>query len=118
MPSRRAVAKELSILFKTISHPDRIGIVEILRDHPLNVGDIAAALELPTTRISQHLSAMRALGLVESEQRGREHLYHLRDPKLARWVVDGIDFVANRVGGVETGDIQRARDLWGLNSSS
>lgn len=116
MPSRRAVAKELSFLFKTISHPDRIGIVESLRDGEMNVGDLAKALELPGTRVSQHLSALKALGLVEAESRGREQIYTLKDPKLAHWVVEGIDFVANRVGGVEDGDIVRARELWGLSS--
>lgn len=117
MPSRRAVAKELGVLFKTISHPDRIAIVECLRDDALNVGELARRLELPGSRVSQHLSALRALGLVEAEARGREQFYQLRDPKLAVWVVEGIDFVANRIGGVDDDDIVRARELWGLSAA-
>ncbi len=116
MPSRRAVAKELSVLFKTISHPDRIGIIECLREKTMNVGELAEALELPNTRVSQHLSALRVLGLVEAEANGREQVYQLKDPKLAHWLVAGIDFVANRVGGVGSDDITRARELWGLSS--
>ena len=118
MPSRQAVAKELGVLFKTISHPDRIGIIECLRDEGLNVGELARRLELPNSRVSQHLSALRTLGLVDAESRGREQFYQLRDPKLALWVVEGIDFVANRVGGVDTDDIVRARELWGLSTAT
>lgn len=116
MPSRRTVAKELGTLFKTVSHPDRIAIIEILRDEALNVGTIANRLDLPTSRISQHLSALRALGLVDAEAQGREQFYSLTDPRLAHWVVDGIDFVANRVGGVDPDDVMRARELWGLSA--
>lgn len=115
MPSRRAVAQELGLLLKTVSHPDRIALIEELRAGDRNVTGLAEALELPGTRISQHLAALRSLGLVTAEARGREQYYRLQDPKLAEWLVDGIVFVANRVGGVDADDINRARALWGLS---
>lgn len=115
MPSRRIVAKELATLLKLIGHPDRIAIIEALFLHRQNVKSLAESLGISPTRLSQHLGVLRSFGLIESESEGREQFYRLLQPELAKWVVQGVDFVANRVGGVSGNEIQRARELWGLD---
>lgn len=114
MPSRRVVAKELATLFKLIGHPDRIAIIEALFLHRKNVGELAEMMNITSSRVSQHLSVLRSFGLIEAEAEGREQYYRLLQPALAQWVVEGVDFVANRVGGVSDVEVRKARELWGL----
>ena len=79
-----------------------------------NVGKLAEVLQVSPARVSQHLSVLRSFGLVEAEPDGREQYYKLTQPEIAKWIVEGVDFVAHRVGGVSQADIGRARQLWGL----
>jgi DNA-binding transcriptional ArsR family regulator len=44
--------------------------------------------------VSQLLSVLRAHRLVAERRQGRHVFYHLPQPKLARWLLDGIDFLA------------------------
>lgn len=67
--------------------------------------------------MSQHLSTLKAFGLVEAESEGREQFYRLRQPEMAQWIADGIDFVAHRVGNVTADDVASARAIWGLDTS-
>lgn len=73
---------------------------------------------MPQSRVSQHLSALRSFGVVEAEAEGREQFYRLRQPQMARWIADGIDFVAHRVGSVTDEDIASARAIWGLDDTA
>lgn len=112
MASRNIVAKELAELFKIISHPDRLRLVEELRSDGLDVNALASALELPQARVSQHLSLMRAHRLVDESRDGRRHLYKLRQPEFADWIIEGLEFINEPMRGVTQEDIRNARDLW------
>ena len=113
MPNRRIVAKELGELLKVLSHPDRIQIVQLLAargEHSVN--SIAEALDLPGTRISQHLAALRVYRLVEEQSVGRQRIYRLTPQNLAEWLVGGVDFVVGRIGDVTQGQADDAKHLW------
>lgn len=112
MPSRVLVAKELSELFKVVSHPDRIRIIEELGAGERGVNELAQALELSGSRVSQHLSLMRAHRFVEERRDGRKHFYHLTQPDIAEWIVQGMDFIEGRMTGLSPKDLMRARTLW------
>ena len=112
MPSRQLIAKELAEIFKLVSHPDRIRLIEELAKAELDVNSLAQILELPGTRVSQHLSKLRAHRFVEERRDGRHHYYHLTQPELARWIVDGMDFIEGRQGGISPSEIRTARQLW------
>ncbi|MEM7704692.1 MAG: metalloregulator ArsR/SmtB family transcription factor [Pseudomonadota bacterium] len=113
MPSRAIIAKELSQILKTISHPDRVRIIEELRGDEKDVNTIAAALELTSTRISQHLSLMKAHRIVDERREGRHHYYHLVQPEIADWIVNGLAFVEGRMSAISAAEIKSARKLWG-----
>ena len=117
MPSRQIVAKELSEIFKLMAHPDRIRIVEELKVEELDVNSLAEKLELPQTRVSQHLSLLRARRIVEERREGRHHLYHLIQPEIASWIVEGLDFIEGRMSGVTKSEIKTARELWTSGTS-
>ena len=112
MPSRQVVAKELAEVFKIIAHPDRIRMIEELRTGEKDVNTLAESLELPGPRVSQHLSLLRAHRLVEERRDGRHHFYHLIQPEIAGWIVDGLDFVEGRLAGPAKSSINRVRRLW------
>ncbi len=112
MPGRQLVARELAEVFKVIAHPDRIRMIEELRKGEKDVNTLADALELPGARVSQHLSLLRAHRLVEERRDGRHHFYHLIQPEIAGWIVDGLDFVEGRISGLPKSSVNQARRLW------
>jgi DNA-binding transcriptional ArsR family regulator len=66
-------------ILKVLSSPLRIQILHLLADGPLEVGRIAGATGVSQPNASQHLSVMRAAGLVEADRHGREIRYQLVD---------------------------------------
>lgn len=112
MPSRLLVAKELAQIFKIIAHPDRIRLIEELRAGEQNVNSLIESLELPGPRISQHLSLMRAHRLVEERRDGRNHVYRLVQPEIAKWIVEGIDFIEGRQSRLPEAAINKVKELW------
>lgn len=112
MPSRQVIARELAEIFKLVAHPDRIRIIEALARDEQDVNTLASELELPGTRVSQHLSKLRAHRFVEERRDGRHHYYHLTHPDIARWIVDGVEFIEKRAHGVSEKEISTARQLW------
>lgn len=112
MPSRQLVAKELADTFKLIAHPDRIRLIEQMRKVECDVNTLAEHLELTSARVSQHLALLRAHRIVEERRDGRRHLYHLTQPEIAQWIVDGLDFIEGRLAPVSPAAIENARQLW------
>lgn len=112
MPSRVIVSRELADLLRLLAHPDRLRLIEELRLGEQDVGSIAAALDLPATRISQHLAPLRAHRIVEDRREGRNHFYRLTHPGIAAWIVEALEFVdvRNRFG--EGSHIDHVRELW------
>ena len=118
MPSRQIVSKELAEIFKIIAHPDRIRLIEELRNNEQDVSTLAIKLDLPSARVSQHLSLMRMNRIVKERRDGRHHYYHLSQPQIATWIVGGIDFIEGRLFGVSESELQSARQLWANEPSS
>ena len=112
MPKRVLIAKELAAIFKLIAHPDRIRIIEEIRSGEKDVNTLAQRLDLPSTRISQHLSLLRANRIVEERRDGRHHYYHLTQPEIADWIVNGLDFIEARNAGPSKSNISAVRRLW------
>ena len=114
MPTREIAAKELANIFKILAHPDRVRLVEELRAGEKDVNTLHEVLGLRAARVSQHLALMRAHRLVEERRDGRHHYYHLTQPDIADWVVDGLVFLQARIAasGVNKTAIEQARELW------
>jgi len=77
---------EITILqaqvLKILASPRRLDILHRLADGPLEVGRLAQATGASQPNVSQHLSVMRAAGIVEAERDGREIRYRLVDPEV------------------------------------
>lgn len=112
MPGRLIVSRELADLLKLLGHPDRLRMIEELRLGEKDVTSIADALNLPATRVSQHLALLRAHRLVEERRNGRSHFYRLAQPHLAAWIVEALQFVDVRNRLEEGEHIDNVRALW------
>ena len=62
---------------RTLSHPDRLRIVEFLESGPRDVSELTARLRRPQATVSQHLMRLRAHGLVAAERSGRSARYRV-----------------------------------------
>jgi DNA-binding transcriptional ArsR family regulator len=67
--------------FRTLGHPTRVRVLELLRDGELTVGELQAKLEIDSSGASQHLATMRRQGLLESRREGTSVYYRVRDPR-------------------------------------
>lgn len=62
---------------QALADPIRREILRMLRDQPLNAGEIAAAFTVSRPATSRHLRVLREAGLVSDELAGRERAYRL-----------------------------------------
>ena len=67
-------------ILKTLANPRRLDILHRLAEGPCEVGRLAEEIGASQPNVSQHLSVLRAAGLVEAERDGREVRYRLTDP--------------------------------------
>jgi ArsR family transcriptional regulator len=74
-------------LFKALSHPIRIRILEILSDgKEHSVGELQADTELEASHLSQHLAVIRRYQLVVSERRGSHVFYRIAYPQVSEFL--------------------------------
>jgi DNA-binding transcriptional ArsR family regulator len=61
-----------------LAEPNRYHIVELLREGPLMVGEIAERLDLHQPQVSKHLRVLSDSGLVEVHPNANRRIYKLR----------------------------------------
>ncbi|MDD5133833.1 MAG: metalloregulator ArsR/SmtB family transcription factor [Phycisphaerae bacterium] len=74
------LAQEVAHILKSLAHPTRIGIVCLLSDSELTVGQIVSRLNLKQSIVSQHLNIMRLAGILSSSKRGAKVFYSISNP--------------------------------------
>lgn len=67
---------------KTLAHPCRLRMVQMLLLGEYTVGELAEACDIPSHMASEHLGRMRDRGLLSSERRGREMYYSIAEKGL------------------------------------
>jgi ArsR family transcriptional regulator len=83
MPLRSLPVHEVKArLFRVLGHPARVRALELLREGELTVGALQAALGLESGATSQHLAALRRVGLVESRREGTSVYYRVDDARV------------------------------------
>lgn len=68
--------------FSALAEPTRLRMVEMLKDGPLSVGEIAEQLGLRQPQASKHLRVLLEAGLVEVEAQANRRNYRLRTEPL------------------------------------
>jgi DNA-binding transcriptional ArsR family regulator len=69
--------KHLTHLFKALSNPTRLRIVNLLDGRILCVGDLQEALGISQPLVSRHLAILRAASLVRTRRQGPRVCYSL-----------------------------------------
>lgn len=69
--------------FKTLGHPARIRILELLAQRAHSVGELQAEVGLEASHTSQQLAVLRRAGVVHAEKRGNSVIYSMASPDIA-----------------------------------
>lgn len=68
--------------FKTLGHPARIRILELLAERDHAVHELLEAIEIEPSNLSQQLAVLRRTSLVVSRRQGGEVTYSLSAPEV------------------------------------
>ena len=109
--SQRPLYEVKAGLFKGLSHPLRIRLLELLADgQEHTVAELQAQTGLEASHLSQHLAVLRRNRLVDSDRRGSHVHYRLAHPEVAELLA-----VARRLlVDIVTTDGARLDDVAGL----
>lgn len=70
------------ITFQALGEPNRLSIVELLRNKPYTVNEIVAQLHLNQPQVSKHLKVLADAGLVEVSPVANKRIYAIRPEPL------------------------------------
>ena len=69
--------------FKTLSHPLRIRVLELLSEREHSVGELLRAIDIEASNLSQQLAVLRRAGLVATRKEGSAVYYSLVSTQIA-----------------------------------
>lgn len=67
---------------KTLAHPVRLRMVQLLLHGRYTVGELAEDCQVPSNVASEHLRLMQRCGFFTSEREGRKVYYEVAEPHL------------------------------------
>jgi DNA-binding transcriptional ArsR family regulator len=70
--------QQTATALKALGEPRRVEILQLLRDGPRTVGEIAAQVDVTQQAVSQHLAVLGQAGLVEARREGTRSIYAVR----------------------------------------
>jgi ArsR family transcriptional regulator len=74
-----------AFILKTIAHPTRLAIIDLLNNNnQLPVNEICRLLNSEQSIISHHLINMRTRGLLKASKAGSSVIYSLKEPNLTQ----------------------------------
>ena len=82
MPKTPSDFRNAALVFKALSNPNRLLIVDALSEGERCVADLTALVGLDMSTVSTHLSVLRNVGILKDERRGTQIFYSLRKPCL------------------------------------
>ncbi|MEV6965917.1 metalloregulator ArsR/SmtB family transcription factor [Hamadaea sp. NPDC051192] len=85
--------------FRTLGHPVRIRVLELLGDGPLAVRDLLADVEIEPSSLSQQLAVLRRAGIVTSRRDGGSVVYELAGPDVADLMAAARRFLTEMIEG-------------------
>jgi DNA-binding transcriptional ArsR family regulator len=69
--------------FKTLGHPARVRILELLAQRDHAVGELLPEVGVESSHLSQQLAVLRRAGVVVTRKQGNSVIYSLASPDLA-----------------------------------
>ncbi len=74
---------EAAECLRTLAHPHRLRMVQMLLGGRYTVGELAEACEIPSHMASEHLRLLQRSGFLNPEKKGRFVYYVIAEPHLA-----------------------------------
>lgn len=68
--------------FKTLAHPARIRVLELLREGERSVGELIPEVGLEASHLSQQLGVLRRANVVQARKDGSSVRYSVTDPRI------------------------------------
>ena len=68
--------------FKTLAHPARIRVLELLRDGEHSVGELIPEVGLEASHLSQQLGVLRRANILQAHKEGSTVLYSVTDARM------------------------------------
>lgn len=78
-------------ILKSLGHPARLHIIELLADREMTVTEIQNEIKLSQSAVSQQIAVLRNFNLVLVRRDGNKRIYSLANPRL----VDLLSCLAN-----------------------
>ena len=75
--------------FKTLGHPARIRILELLSVRERSVGELLPEVGLESSNLSQQLGVLRRAGVVVASKDGTSVIYSIASPDIAELLAVG-----------------------------
>lgn len=93
--------------FKTLGHPARVRILELLSERDHTVAELLPEVGLESSNLSQQLGVLRRAGVVSATKDGNTVIYSITSPLIAELMA-----VARRVlTGMLSGQVAMLEDL-------
>jgi ArsR family transcriptional regulator len=89
--------------FKTLAHPARIRVLEVLSDGERPVNELLPLVGIEPSHLSQQLAVLRRAGVVRSRREGGSVVYDVADPRLFR--------LLDEAKGILTTSLNESQDL-------
>jgi DNA-binding transcriptional ArsR family regulator len=74
---KRGLSETCYVFFKVLANPTRLAILEVLRDKPRSVTEIARSLKQEQSMISHNLKPLEKCRFVFSERKEKQRIYSL-----------------------------------------
>ena len=74
---KRGLSETCYMFFKVLANPTRLAILEVLRNKPRSVNEIAESLKQEQSMISHNLKALERCRFVFSERKEKQRIYSL-----------------------------------------
>ena len=106
-PAPEPINKLKAEFFKTLGHPARIRILELLAERERSVADLLPEIGLEASHLSQQLAVLRRAGVVVARKQGSSVIYAMASEDMAELML-----VARKVlAGLLTDQVDLLRDL-------
>ena len=76
--------REAAECLRTLAHPTRLRMIQMLLQGEFTVGELAEACEIPSHMASEHLRLMQHCGFLTRRQEGRRMYYQIGESSLQR----------------------------------
>ena len=87
--------REAAECLRTLAHPVRLRMVQLMLREELTVGELAEACGIPSHVASEHLRMMQHCGLLARRPDGRRIYYQVAEPTVERLM----ECIESRFGG-------------------